>query len=279
MPSVIIPAYNEESCIERTLRGVLTDATDDLEIVVVPNACTDRTAEIADSLDKRIRVISTPIPGKCHALNLGEQHLRTFPRIFLDADIQLSPGAIPELLRNCGRPHPIVSPLPVYNMRHASIGMRLFMRAEAFNHYFGHGSPNGSGCFVLTEEGRQRWGTFPDIMADDAFVHGHFQPFETITIREATATVMPPRDVFSMIKVQGRVRRGTYEIFHRYPELASNHESQVGGSLGRMLIRPWEWPAFAVYAFVKIRERQLAKADIKRGQKDWIRDETTRRQF
>lgn len=279
MPSVIIPAYNEEASIARTLRGVLCDATDDLEIVVVANASTDRTAEIARSLDSRIQVIETDVPGKCHAINLGEQAIHTFPRIFLDADIELKPGAVPELLTNCGRPHPIVSPLPVYNMRKTTIGMRMFMRAEGFNHYFGHGAPNGSGCFVLTEEGRSRWDTFPEIMADDAFVQGHFQPFEAITIREAIAIVMPPRDIPALIKVRGRVRRGIYEMFEKFPELVANHESQVGGSLTRMLVRPWEWTSLGIYSFVKIRERQLAKTQTALGQESWVRDETTRQPF
>ena len=279
MPSIIIPAYNEEYSIKRTLLGVLSDATDDLEIVVVANACTDRTEEIARSLDPRVKVVSTDVPGKCNAINLGEEHLTSFPRIYLDADIHLAPGAVTELLALCGRPHPIVSPLPVYNMRNTSFPMRLFMRAESFNHYFGHGAPNGSGCFALTEEARQRWGRFPDIMADDAFVHGHFKPFEAITVREAVATVMPPRDIKAMIKVQGRVRRGIYELFQRYPELIENHESQVASSLRRMLIRPWEWPSLFIYAFVKIRERQLAKSSVKHKQNAWIRDDTTRQKF
>ena len=238
MPSIIIPAYNEEYSINRTLLGVLGDATDDLEIVVVANACTDRTEEIARSLEPRIKVISTDVPGKCNALNLGEEHLTSFPRIYLDADIQLAPGAVTELLTRCGRPHPIVSPLPVYNMRKTSLPMRLFMRAESFNHYFAHGAPNGSGCFAITEEARQRWDRFPEIMADDAFVHGHFKTFEAITVRQAVATVMPPRNIKAMINVQGRVRRGIYELFHQYPELVDNHESQVASSLRRMLIRP-----------------------------------------
>ena len=44
MPSVIIPAHNEEAVIERTLRGVLADGIENLEVVVVVNASTDRTA-------------------------------------------------------------------------------------------------------------------------------------------------------------------------------------------------------------------------------------------
>jgi len=276
MPSVIIPAHNEEAVIERTLRGVLADGIEDLEVVVVVNASTDRTAEIARSLDPRITVIETETPGKTNALNLGEQSLKTFPRVFLDADIELKPGAMRALLAASGNPHPIVSPRPTYDMSGCSFGMRLFMQAEGYNHYFGHGAPNGSGCFVLTEDGRGRWNEFPNIVADDGFVHGHFKPDEASTVGSAAAVVMPPRDLPSMIRVRARVRRGTFEFKQMFPHLVQNHQSQVGGVLGRMLVRPWTWPALAVYAWVRVRERQLAKAQIAAGETGWGRDETAR---
>lgn len=276
MPSIIIPAHNEEAVIERTLRGVLADRVEDLEIVVVVNATTDRTAEIARSIDPRITVIETETPGKTNALNLGEQSLTSFPRIFLDADIELKPGTVRALLAACGKPHPIVSPVPTYDMTGCSFGMRLFMQGESFNHYFGRGAPNGSGCFTLTESARHRWAGFPNIVADDGFVHGHFKPDETRTVEGTQAIVKPPRDLTSMVRVRARVRRGTYEFARLYPHLVANHESQVGGVLKRMLVRPWAWPALAVYAWVRIRERQLAKAQIAAGETGWGRDETAR---
>ena len=130
MPSVIIPAHNEEAVIERTLRGVLADGIEDLEVVVVVNATTDRTAEIARSIDPRITVIETETPGKTNALNLGEESLTSFPRIFLDADIELKPGTARALIAACGQPHPIVAPIPIYDMTGCTLGMRLFMQGE-----------------------------------------------------------------------------------------------------------------------------------------------------
>ena len=276
MPSVIIPAHNEEAVIERTLRGVLADGIENLEVVVVVNASTDRTAEIARSVDPRVKVIETETPGKTNALNLGEQSLTSFPRVFLDADIELKPGAMRALLAASGNPYPIVSPMPVYDMSGCTVGMRLFMQAEGYNHYFGHGAPNGSGCFVLTESARHRWDDFPNIVADDGFVHGHFKPSEAFTVRAGSAVVKPPRDLSSMVRVRARVRRGTFEFKKMFPHLVQNHQSQVGGVLGRMLIRPWTWPALAVYAWVRVRERQLAKAQIAAGETGWGRDETAR---
>ncbi len=154
--------------------------------------------------------------------------------------------------------------------------MKLFMHANQFNHYYGQGAPNGSGCFVLTEDARSRWGEFPELIADDGFVHGHFRPEEAATVPDAVAIVGPPRDLDSMIRVRARVRRGKFELASLHPELMGNHESQVGGVLTRMLVRPWTWPALAIYIWVKIRERQLAREQINRGETGWGRDESAR---
>ena len=61
--SVVLPAYNEESTLERTVDGTLTALGDFLspgtfEVIVAEDGCTDRTPEIADRLaheDDRVR--------------------------------------------------------------------------------------------------------------------------------------------------------------------------------------------------------------------------------
>jgi glycosyltransferase involved in cell wall biosynthesis len=61
--SVVFPMWNEEDYIHRAVAGVrqgLAKATDDHEIIIVDDASTDRTGELADELaraDPRIKVI------------------------------------------------------------------------------------------------------------------------------------------------------------------------------------------------------------------------------
>ena len=56
--SVVIPAHNEEKYIGRCVRAVRSASKyvqpDEVEIVVVANRCTDRTAEIAERLGARV---------------------------------------------------------------------------------------------------------------------------------------------------------------------------------------------------------------------------------
>ena len=50
--SVIVPCYNSEGYMDRCLDSVLTGG-DDVEIVIVDDGSTDRTAEIADDYASR----------------------------------------------------------------------------------------------------------------------------------------------------------------------------------------------------------------------------------
>ena len=98
MTSVIIPAFNEEAVIGRTLASLLESIGDrPAEVIVVCNGCQDRTAEVAHRFASRVTVIETPQGGKCNAINLGEQYGKTFPRIYLDADISVSPTFFADL--------------------------------------------------------------------------------------------------------------------------------------------------------------------------------------
>jgi glycosyltransferase involved in cell wall biosynthesis len=91
MPSVIIPAHNEEAVIGRGLTALLDGLDDEWEVVVVGNGCSDRTLEVSAQFAPRVQVGETPVASKVAAMNLGDQIATSFPRIYLDADVTL-PG-------------------------------------------------------------------------------------------------------------------------------------------------------------------------------------------
>lgn len=101
--SVIIPCYNEAPLLERCLSSVVDQLADSTithpEVVVVPNACTDQTTEVAEAFfDNRRDVPSRVIPlaerGKKLALNAGLTASQGEVVVCVDADVELLPGAI-----------------------------------------------------------------------------------------------------------------------------------------------------------------------------------------
>jgi glycosyltransferase involved in cell wall biosynthesis len=87
--SVIIPAYNAEPYIAITLNSVLAQTYTDLEVIVVDDGSTDRTAnivaEIADR-DGRVSLLIQQNAGVAAARNAGIKAARGQWLAFLDAD-------------------------------------------------------------------------------------------------------------------------------------------------------------------------------------------------
>lgn len=84
--SIIIPAYNEEKLLSRCLKSILeADLPENFEIIVVNNASTDRTEEVAKSFP-RIRVIREERKGVTRARQAGFQASDGDIVAFFDAD-------------------------------------------------------------------------------------------------------------------------------------------------------------------------------------------------
>lgn len=84
--STVTPVYNREHLIEPTLASILAQGRDDLDIIVVDDGSTDRTAEVARQFDDRIRVIEQENAGPGAARNRGIEAARGEYIAFLDSD-------------------------------------------------------------------------------------------------------------------------------------------------------------------------------------------------
>ncbi|GAB2878843.1 glycosyltransferase [Nocardioides pacificus] len=108
MLQLIIPAFNEEHRLPRTLRDLRhyvvgrSRLPGRIEVIVVDNASTDATAEVArqaDSLALPVRVLSCPIPGKGAAVRAGVAATEAELVGFMDADGATSLEALDEAWR------------------------------------------------------------------------------------------------------------------------------------------------------------------------------------
>lgn len=95
--SVVVPAYNAEIFIEKTLESFLAQTYQNLEILVIDDGSSDRTAEIAQSYatrDSRITLIQQPNGGVAVARNRGIQQARGEFIAPVDADDVWHPEAV-----------------------------------------------------------------------------------------------------------------------------------------------------------------------------------------
>lgn len=93
--SILIPAHNEENVIERLLQRMteLAYPQDKLQIIVIDDASSDRTGQIAEEYSKRCKHITVLHRGKedggrgkASALNFGLKHATGEIVLCFDAD-------------------------------------------------------------------------------------------------------------------------------------------------------------------------------------------------
>lgn len=98
MVSVVIPAYNAETTIQRTLQSVLDQTHDRLEVIVVDDGSTDNTVPIAEQMRGPIQVLRQANQGVSNARNRGISVARGGYLALLDADDVWHPTKIEKQL-------------------------------------------------------------------------------------------------------------------------------------------------------------------------------------
>ena len=98
--SVVIPLYNKEAHIQRTINSVLAQTISDFEIVVIDDGSTDKSADAVKSFkDPRIRLIHQQNSGVSAARNRGIHEAKADLIAFLDADDEWTPSYLETILR------------------------------------------------------------------------------------------------------------------------------------------------------------------------------------
>jgi glycosyltransferase involved in cell wall biosynthesis len=85
--SIVIPLYNKEPFIEKTIQSVLNQTIQDFEIIIINDGSTDASqAKVDDIKDDRIVIYATKNKGVSHARNYGIHKAKGKYIAFLDAD-------------------------------------------------------------------------------------------------------------------------------------------------------------------------------------------------
>ena len=278
MISVVIPAHNEAAVIRRCLDSMLAGADPgELEIFVVCNGCSDETAAIARECGPDVRVIETQVASKSHALNLGDRAARGFPRFFVDADIVIdiaSVRAVAAVLEE-GK-FLAAAPRLQIDLTGCSWGIRAYHEIWMQLPYVTD-NMLGSGVYAVSERGRTRFDSFPDVIADDEIVRLAFADAEKTSVEEASFLVSLPTTLRSLIHINVRRLAGLIEMREREPETTSEDGQRQRRALLALFKQPALWPSLAVYVGVKLSTSLLYRWRERFGRhKDWTRDETSR---
>jgi len=108
--AVLIPAYNEEKVIARTIRSVMMSNYKNLRIVVIDDGSKDKTYEVAcntypDQISSgRLTVLTKPNGGKADALNYALDHIDEEIYVGIDADGVIAHDAITNLVPHFANP-------------------------------------------------------------------------------------------------------------------------------------------------------------------------------
>ena len=274
LATILIPAWNEATVIARTLRTLQEGlAPGRLRLVIIANACSDETAKLARQAAPEALVLETPVPGKCHAMNLGLTRAAPGrPVVFLDADLCVSasdvlaliePLAAGTTLAACGRME--------IDATGASALVRAWVRAWAMNPYFARGKFGG--LFALSPEGRARVFPLPALTADDEWIRRAFAPQEVAFVPACRFTALAPRNLGALIQTRRRALRGARAVLARGRSVPQGEGPRA--MLRAALPRPWLWPDLAVFGAVMLWVRLLLALEQDKAA-TWERDLTNR---
>jgi len=137
--TIVIPAYNEERRLPKTLPRVqafLDQAAVPLDVIVVNNASTDATQAIAEGFaatDRRFQVLYQPVRGKGAAVRLGMLAAQGQYAFICDADLAMPIEELPRFYpQNLGGPYDIA-----IASREAPGAVRY--NEPAYRHWMGRG--------------------------------------------------------------------------------------------------------------------------------------------
>jgi glycosyltransferase involved in cell wall biosynthesis len=261
MASVVIAAHNEAAVLGPCLDLLLGDAAPgELDVIVVANGCTDRTADVARARGG-VRVIELARPSRVAALNSGDAVATDYPRIYLDADIHVTTPTIRAL---CGALAAPGAPLVAVPSRRLELdGRPLLVRAyyaiQRWLPVFDEGL-FGRGLVALSMAGRERFTEFPEVMADDLFLDSLFTGAERLRLPEVATSVATPMRTRDLVRRLARVRRGNAALRSAgVPGHAVRPSDRWSWLRDVVVPRPWLAPAATVYVVLTAWAALLAR--------------------
>jgi glycosyltransferase involved in cell wall biosynthesis len=274
--SVIIPAHNEEASIGLCLSALLSTArAGEFEVIVVCNGCNDGTANAARAFGHGVRVIEIEVGSKIIALNLGNKAARYFPRLYLDADLELSTEAARALLSAAtdSACHAAIGQMQT-DVAQAPWLLRQYYAVWSRQSYLRNGKFGGA--YALSEAGCRYVGILPPVINDDEYVRRRIAEDKVRVVQGCSFRAQMPRTLRDLLAVRTRVHRGNRQLLRLARASGSALPTQQQG-LRSLLATAWRRPDLWVGVLTYVAINAVSKLRARRGGTGWGRDESTRR--
>lgn len=278
MATVIIPAHNEASVIEDCLDSIVNQQGID-HIIVPCNGCTDNTVDIVTNKYPSVVCLDIATPSKTNALNVAEEKAKelgiSFPIFYIDADTRLSNNAIQHITESMQDSNiQLSAPTPNIDTSKSSWLVKTYYKVWINLPYIKEGVI-ATCSFIVSEEGRQRFDKFADVIGDDGFIRCHFKNKEISNIEGTHIYIRAPKDIFSLIKIKTRARLGNMELIARNkcPVVEKKHYGNVMKS--RLLSK--DFFSTFIYILIALIIRIRAKLQFKKLKDyQWEKDTSSR---
>lgn len=276
---VIVPARDEAVALPRCLESLLRqDYRQPMRVIVADNGSTDDTVGVAERLAGRFEagghellILQIRQGNKCAALNAAEAFALGGCRIYLDADVELSPNCISEVAGALNADSRVAMCGPRMRIARSTAPVtRCYARVWGTMPWVSH-DVIGGGFYAVSAAGRRRWGRFPDLLSEDTFVQAQFRRDERQVLPTCYFLVRLPDGLSDLLTVRTRQFSGNRQLATR-----------VGGEWGRaafplrdrikfLLTRPALWPDLPLYALVNTWARWRCRRRQRLGTQIWER--------
>lgn len=260
--SIIVPAYNEEMVIARSIISLLQQTYPNMEIIVIDDGSKDQTYRYAKRYEgKRVKVITKPNGGKSRAINTGIEYATGDLVMVVDADSRLNDDAVALMVQYFDNPLTAAVAGSVYVVNQVNTVTRLqaLEYIEGLNMVRNGQSllkmvniiPGPIGMFRI--DALKKVGLYDhDTFAEDCDVtlkllaEGYAIDFES----DAVAYTEAPEQILDLIKQRYRWTRGILQAIrkHRGYLLHTKGLPRMTFVLWYMLFESVLWPFMDVFA-------------------------------
>jgi hypothetical protein len=248
-----------------------------MDIIVVANGCVDDTAEVAASFGPGIRVLTLPAACKYEALMAGDDAATGFPRIYVDADVEVRVADIRALAAALREPGVLAAAPP----RELVITGRPWWVRWYYDVWTQLPGVQrglwGRGVIAVNEAGHRRLADLPPVQGDDLAMSLMFEPEETMLVPGTRVIMHPPLTFVGLLSRRARCVTGVVQIEHTPGFDTSADRTRISDLLDIVRRRPGMLLPVGYFLSMAVFARFRASPLLLRGDyQTWLRDNSSR---